>query len=99
MALAAASWAHDRPRLGCLAASCRVRTRTLAAAPRLRVYILPPFGHARTCALVAAPQVVACQFRARASAAAPLSVARECYLIVMYAKCLRGRPLFPRHLL
>jgi len=34
MALAVANRARVRPRLGCFAASCRVRTRPLVAAPR-----------------------------------------------------------------
>src|SRR5712691_4743681 len=56
-ALTAASWAHIRPRLCCLAASCRIRARPFAPVPRLWVWVFPPFGHARTRALVAAPQV------------------------------------------
>jgi len=100
MALTAASWAHIHPRLCCLAASCRIRARPFTLVPRLWVWVLPPFGHARTRTLVAAPlvctrpsaaapQVLDCRLRACASVAVPLAVARArtCLLAAVSRLC------------
>src|SRR5260221_14708943 len=110
MALVAASWAFT---LVCVALQCCAafalwwqRLGVFAPAPRLWVWVLPPFGHARTRAPVAAPlvcarpsaaapHVLAFRLRARAFAPPPLAVARARPRLLPPASPVRALPRLP----